>query len=521
MTEPLLSPLTEGSQVGAAQAAAPLSGIDAVRLRTAPFLLRFTALGREASAFAVWVEEIAGEGDTGVLRIRLEDDGAAAAAGEDPPPIGEWSRLWRFLRSLGVRELELDSRLESNQVADVLALLYAERRSLRHRRAGRATAPATLLRSSSGMNFACTSTRISDRQLTVTYSYCMTRFSRLVRWFKTRQTHLRDHRALFRAAPRYATLVGLAPMAVFLLYAVHESPQLLLATSLLGSGLLAAATYFFFMTVGSVEYDNEEQAHILRQAYDKLKLYADRIAFDMDGAREVQQRLLPDLQTMPLAERLEWAASFQPQEEVGGDYFDAAVTSHGRLALIFADVSGHGLGAALITAIIKTSFEAWLERDDGLETLVKLLNQRLFDLTPDRSFAAVAVGLLDPETGGFSYCNCGHSPYPYLLGVEPAPPLALDAAQFMLLGILPGIDPDPATVMLEPGDTVLFATDGLTEARDVDDEEFGDRRLEDYLDQHRGSPLPELVAGLVTAVERFAAAAGLGDDRTILAFRVR
>jgi serine phosphatase RsbU (regulator of sigma subunit) len=349
----------------------------------------------------------------------------------------------------------------------------------------------------------------------------MTRFSRVVKWFKERQTHLRDHRALFRAAPRYAALVGLGPMAVFLLYTVHENWLLLLVTSLLGSAFMSGATYLFFMTVGSVEYDNEEQAHTLKQAYGQLKLYADRIRFDMDRASEVQQRLLPDLCSMPLEDHLEWAASFAPQEEVGGDYFDASRTSQGRMAVIFADVSGHGLGAALVTAIIKTTFEAWLERDGELVGLVRLLNQRLFDLTPDQSFAAAAVGIYDADRRTFAYCNCGQNPYPYLIPAANGDPHPLDAAQEVILGIAPDIDPRPATIHLQRGDTLFFATDGITEARKADEDEFEVERFEQYLAHHRDVPLQTLVSGLVEAVENFTCGCEQGDDRTILALRVR
>ena len=496
-------------------------GLDTVRSRLATMPLRVSPLGAEINAFARWFEDGASSDRLEAVRIRVDDDGATIHGDAGLLPVGRWRRLWRFLIGLGVRELELDARLESNQVADVLTLLYAERRTLRNRRPTRETHPTTLLRSTEGIALACTVTRLDAGRLTVSYSYCMTRFSRLVKWFKERQTHLRDHRSLFRAAPRYAVLVGLGPMAMFLLYALHESWSLLLVTSLLGSVLMSSATYLFFMTVGSVEYDNEEQAHTLKQAYGQLKLYADRISSDMDRARVVQQRLLPDLGTMPLPDRLEWAASFVPQEEVGGDYFDASLTKDGRLAVIFADVSGHGLGAALVTAIMKTIFEAWLERRGELVDLVRLLNQRLFSLTPDQSFAAVAVGIFDPELHSFTYCNCGHNPYPYLISANPGAPSPLDAAQTLILGAFPEVDPRPATIDLQRGDTLIFATDGVTEALDDHGDEFGREKLEQYLADHREMSLPKLVNDLVDTVESFSRGCEQSDDRTVLALRVR
>ena len=508
------------AEVGRASETA--AALDVARYRLAAIRLRMSPLWAEITGFARWVEDGSQPDRTGAVRIRLEDSGPTISGDSGRQPLGSWDRLWRFLRGVGIRELELDPRLESNQVGDVLTLIYAERRALRSgRRPRRQSNPAARIVSTDGVDLACTVTRLDRGRLTISYSYCMTRFSRLVRWFKERQTHLRDHRALFRAAPRYAIVVALGPLAVFLLYAIHGSPTLLLLTSLLGSAAMFGATYLFFMTVGSVEYDNEEQAHTLKQAYDQLKVYNDRIRSDMDRARAVQQRLLPDPGAMPLPDRLEWASSFAPQEEVGGDYFDAALTKSGRAALIFADVSGHGLGAALVTAIIKTTFEAWLERDDDLVAFVQLLNQRLFDLTPQQSFAAVAAGVYDPNRRTFCYCNCGHNPYPYLVSSVDGAVDPLDAAQEMILGVVPDIDPRPATVQLEPGETLFFATDGVTEARNERDEEFDEERLEQYLARHHELPLQRLVTGLVDAVEEFTGGAEQEDDQTILAVRVR
>ena len=496
-------------------------GLHGVRILLAAMRLRVSPLGSEINAFGRWFEDGASSDRLETVRIRVDDDGSTVFGDAGLLPLGRWGRLWRFLASLGVRELELDPRLESNQVVDVLGVLFAERRALQGRRSPRGTSPATLLRSEGGLAHACTVTRLDSDRLTVSYSYCMTRFSGLIKWFKERQTYLRDHRALFRAAPRYAALVGLGPMAVFLLYAVHQSWWLLLFTSLVGSALMFGVTYVFFMTVGSVEYDNEEQAHTLKQAYGKLKQYADRIRSDMDRARVVQQRLLPDLTAMPLADRLEWAASFVPQEEVGGDYFDASLTQQGQMALVFADVSGHGLGAALVTAIMKTTFEAWLEQGGELVDLVHLLNQRLFSLTPDQSFAAVAVGIYEADLRTFTYCNCGHSPYPYLIAADSGTPRPLDAAQALILGAFSEVDPRPATVHLRRGDTLIFSTDGITEAENDQGDEFERERLEQYLAGPPGMPLTELVSGLIDTVESFNSGCDQGDDRTVLALRVR
>lgn len=492
------------------------------RYRFASLSLRFTPLWAEMTGFARWVEDGASAESTEPILISLRDDWKILSPNpKERTPLGRLVRLRRFLRGVGVHEIELDPRLECNQVSDVLTLIYAVRRRIGGKLPRSRLHPAARLVSDEGVAIACTVTRIQNGRLTISYSYCMTRFSRLVKWFKERQTTLRDHRALFRAAPRYAAIVGLAPMAVFSLYTFHESWPLLLATSVFGAAVLGGATYLFFMTAGSLEYDNEQQAYTLKQAYAQVKRYADSIRSDMDRARAVQLRLLPDLQAMPLADQLEWSASFVPQEGVSGDYYDAALVGEDRVALVFADVSGHGLGAALVTAIIKTTFEEWLTRGSELTGFVRLLNQRLHRLTPDQSFAAVAVGIYDASNGEFSYCNCGHNPYPFFISHGDRPPLALDAAQTIILGVLPEIEPVPASLRLESGDTLLFATDGITEAENESGEEFTTQRLQRYLEVQRGADLEELVTGIVESVDEFTGGCDQGDDRTMFAVRVR
>jgi len=470
-----------------------LSGVSSVRFALGGLVLRATPLWNDIKTFSRWVENecqgIRSAEDQDVLRIDVSPEGTARLSdGGELTPLQNWRRLWWFLSDFGIRHIELDSRLESNQVVDVLTVLFACRRDLSRPRLRSTGSLAARLRNEEGVSFACTVTRIRDNTLSVSYSYCMTRFSRLVAWFKKRQRHLQDHRALFRAAPRYGAVLGLAPLGVFTLYYFNGSPSVLLVASLFAAAGVFATTFLFFMTVGSLVYDNEEKAFRLEKANAQLRLYADWIRGDLERARVVQQMLLPDLTNMPMADRLEWGASFVPEEEVGGDYFDAAHLDAERVAVLFADVSGHGLSAALITAIIKTTFQSWTERGGTLEDFLCVLNQRLFNLTPRQSFAAVAAGIFDVSSMDFTYCNCGHNPEPYLI---------------------------------RAADLLFFATDGITEATNSLGEEFETEGLEEFLSSHRNLSVDEMVQRLIDDVEAHSENSDENDDRAVLAFRLR
>jgi sigma-B regulation protein RsbU (phosphoserine phosphatase) len=191
------------------------------------------------------------------------------------------------------------------------------------------------------------------------------------------------------------------------------------------------------------------------------------------------------------------------------------------LAVLFADVSGHGLSAALITAIIKATFQSWTEGGGALEDFVTLLNRRLFNLTPTQSFAAVAAGIFDRSCMEFTYCNCGHNPEPYVIRSAEERPAALGDARNIILGVVKEIIPVTARLPLQVGDTVFFATDGITEATNSYGEEFETIRLEKFLADHRDLSVNEMVDGLIDDVEFHSQNSKNNDDRAVLAFRVR
>jgi sigma-B regulation protein RsbU (phosphoserine phosphatase) len=192
------------------------------------------------------------------------------------------------------------------------------------------------------------------------------------------------------------------------------------------------------------------------------------------------------------------------------------------MAFVFADVSGHGMAAAFITALIKTAFQHCVEHGESLEMLVALANRNLLDLTPDESFAALIAGAYDPVARRLTYVNCGHAPGVILIPADAAADVeALPDGGTMILGVLG----DPGVNVLHrdlvPGDRVFLSTDGNTEAMNVGGEMFGQPRLLELLRGARGRDLQTLVRITVDSVDEFAADTAQTDDRTLLAFEVR
>jgi sigma-B regulation protein RsbU (phosphoserine phosphatase) len=252
-----------------------------------------------------------------------------------------------------------------------------------------------------------------------------------------------------------------------------------------------------------------------------LKQYTARIQADIGRARLVQEKFLPDAAELPFKDRIDWARCFVPAVEVGGDYFDVKKTKDNKIAILFSDVCGHGMAAAFITAILKTTFHTWAERGALLEDLIKEMNSNLYRLTPDDSFSAVFATLYDPLTGRLDYINGGHHPEPWLVpGQKDKPICSLKEARNVILGILKEIDVNISHVVLSQDDVVVFASDGVIESQNVDGENYGIEPFERFLESRREEPAEKLVQSVIEEIKSFSKDTEAGDDRTLLAFRV-
>lgn len=507
-----------------------LSVAHRARFVYARWCCRAGPLGRQMTRLGRWLEdEVFPEEDRlgrESLCLTVEPEGRVRIErpGErNPPVLEDCPDLCALLDRLGIRGLKVDTRLESNQIEDILILLYAYRRDLSPGGStpGKRKAVKRMY-DDEGLHFNCMQIRRTDESLVVRYSYCTTRLSLAVRWYERRHRHFSDHRALFQAAPRYGALAAGLAILVLVGFLMTDSLVFLVTGTLVEAAILFTAVYVFMRGMGSVEYDNEESAYRLSRAHAKLSQYADRIQNDLAMARRIQQSLLPDLDRMPLRDRLEWVSSFAPEIEVGGDYFDAAPLDDRRAAIVFSDVSGHGMAASLITVIVKMAFAAWVECGWPVRDFVMRLNDDLCRFTPDGSFVVLVAAIYDAASNRLNFVNCGHGPPPLYVPADGSRPVAcLDEPSSMLLGIEKEIEIFEANRDLAGGDTIVLATDGLTEAANLHGELYGVERLIEHIESTREASPGAMVDSLVNDVARFSERVPRSDDRTVLAFRVQ
>jgi len=499
------------------------------RVRFAFWQLLFSPLSGELMRFAKWLESevlpAAQNKQDRMIRLEITPDLRLRPLDPAPPSVDErndYTRLNSFLRDIGIRHMDLDARLEENQIEELIVFLYAYRKSLRSR--DRTTLHRGIvgeLLSEEGIMLSCMRVRIVGDRLSASYYYCLTSFSRIVVWFEERNRHFGDHRALFQSAPRYGMVAAIIALIPLVIYLANGSRPILLVVSILASLTLFGMVYLFFMIVGSLEYDNEEKAHRLDLANRDLRAQARIIQEDLRRAKSIQEKLLPSRSNMPLPGRINWATAFFPETAIGGDYFDAVELGDNEVAVMFADVSGHGMSAAFITAILKATFQSWVEDRESLEEFVSQLNGRLFDLTPEDSFAAVFLSIYDYDRGEMRYFNGGHAPEPIRIPSDDSLPCTyLSDARGMILGVVEEMPVELGYEELSPGDRLLLVTDGITEAENPEGDMYGRKRLERLIEKRRNSTIHELVDAIIEDVERFADGVDPDDDRTILAFEI-
>lgn len=239
-----------------------------------------------------------------------------------------------------------------------------------------------------------------------------------------------------------------------------------------------------------------------------------RLEQELSIAREIQQALVPQgLQDYP---HLAVTGMHRPCHEVGGDYFDVFPIADGRTAILIADVAGKGLGAALLTTMLQGALSGMSLGVDPVSVFTHL-NKFLCERASVGRYATMFFGLLGPD-GVLEYVRASHPP-PLLLRRGQVSELYTGGS--FPVGLIEMATYKSDCIQLEPDDTLLLYSDGVTEAQNKDQDLYGDERLVEALAPHQGDSLADLQAGILRSVEQFAAGASQSDDITILVVRYR
>jgi serine phosphatase RsbU (regulator of sigma subunit)/uncharacterized glyoxalase superfamily protein PhnB len=264
-----------------------------------------------------------------------------------------------------------------------------------------------------------------------------------------------------------------------------------------------------YALVGRDDFVREIEAE-RRAAAEKLEAER-RAAQELEIAKRVQARLFP--QTLPQLKTLQYAGICIQAREVGGDYYDFLDLGHERLALVIADTSGKGIGAALLMANLQANLRSQSAiAMDQPQRFLQSVNQLFHENTTDSAYATLFFAEYDDTARRLRYANCGHHS-PILLREDTVERLESTCT---VLGLFKEWECAMDERELLPGDILALYTDGVCEAFNDQGEEYGEQRLIEALRRHRERSSPALLSAIVDEVRDFGRRDQQHDDITLI-----
>ncbi len=245
----------------------------------------------------------------------------------------------------------------------------------------------------------------------------------------------------------------------------------------------------------------------------------ERLNREVEIAREVQERLFP--QKLPEVAGLDYCGACRPALGVGGDYYDFLLLPGDHFGIAIGDVSGKGIAAALLMASLQASLRGQaVAGTNDLAELMSTVNRLVYDASAENRYATFFYAQYEPSTRRLSYVNAGHNPPIILREVAGQKDVLRLEAGGVVVGLLPDFLYQQASVQLEPGDLLLGFTDGISEAMNTAEEEWGEENLIEEAKRCDGLAASDIITRLVSAADNFAAGAKQHDDMTLVVVRI-
>lgn len=233
---------------------------------------------------------------------------------------------------------------------------------------------------------------------------------------------------------------------------------------------------------------------------------------ELDIARDMQQSILP--RNFPETPGYQFFGHMEPARQVGGDFFDVVNIRDGNIGLTVADVSGKGVPAAMFMMSSHTFMKSSVIRGSGPAEVLGAVNALLAEGNESVMFVTLFHAVLDPDSGKLQYANGGHNP-PIIVRPDGSCTV-LPTTGGMALGVVPGLSYRQESATLEPGDIAILYSDGVTEATNAENEEFGMNRLQAAIAHRQPRSAREVTQTIFEAVHAFAGNTPQFDDITCL-----
>jgi sigma-B regulation protein RsbU (phosphoserine phosphatase) len=267
----------------------------------------------------------------------------------------------------------------------------------------------------------------------------------------------------------------------------------------------------FLQTLGNLAIISLENARLFQETLEKQKLEE-----EMNMARNIQKRLFP--KSMPELNAIKIQGTNVPSKQVGGDYYDVIQIDDHNYGLTIADVSGKGMPASLLMSNLQASLHSLIREKYSLDKLVSRINNLIYNNTDPEKYITFFYGQLNVQTLNFEFVNAGHNP-PYLVHKDGSIFELHEGG--IILGMLPDMPYEIGSITLEAGDTLLMYTDGVSEAMNSNDQEFGESRLRDFLIKNCSTlTVQQINENIIQELKKFSAGAQQSDDITLLTVQI-
>jgi len=268
---------------------------------------------------------------------------------------------------------------------------------------------------------------------------------------------------------------------------------------------------FFFAYIISNWIRERETAEERDKYFDELE----RKRYELKMAHDIQQSFLPDV--IPHLSGFELAAQNIPAKEVGGDFYDFIPISEGNIGLTIADVSGKGVPAALFMALSRTIVRAKATRSSRVRDVIRDANSLIMADAKSGMFVTLFYAVLDVSERTLTYVCAGHNP-PVIFKAKTGTLMRLNA-KGIALGAIEDIELEERKIILDGGDIVVFYTDGVTEAINKNEEQFGEKRLITTIKANYELSANDMIEKIKAEVLAFCGDEPQFDDITLMALK--
>ena len=322
-------------------------------------------------------------------------------------------------------------------------------------------------------------------------------------------------------------VMGLGLLAIFLVcrFTIHFATKPL---TYLSDSANEVAKGNFDTPLPSIKYNDEirQLRDSFRKMQQSLAKYVERLKTstaqnasmesELNIARGIQMEMLPKTYP-PYPERkdIDIFGSLTPARAVGGDLYDFHIHDE-RLFFCIGDVSGKGVPASLVMAVISAQFRTLSANEDQPQRIVKAMNTTMVGRNDSMMFATLFVGVINLKTGELRYCNAGHDS-PVIVSEQSYELLPVDTN--VPIGIVPDWTYTQQQTTIQSGSTIFLYTDGLTEAEEKDQKLFGEKRMLETIEAGKTSDPETIINNMTNAIRLYVGDAEQSDDLTMLAIR--